>query len=68
MLEGPMKHVVSPLGMFALAVASFLTVMLGWKLGIAILVACGAALLVVSVLTGGVLIVVGIVRTLRKRV
>jgi hypothetical protein len=68
MLEGPMKHVVSPLGMFGLAAASFFIVMLGWKLGIAILVACGAALLVVSVLTGGVLIIAGIVRALRRRV
>jgi hypothetical protein len=54
--------------MFGLAAASFFIVMLGWKLGIAILVACGAALLVVSVSTGGVLIIAGIVRALRRRV
>jgi hypothetical protein len=60
-------NLLAGFAMFVLATVSFGAVVLGERYGLKSLLLAGAVLLPAAVLLGGIFVVLGIVRTLRKR-
>lgn len=61
------RHPLAPLGALALAAASFVAILAGFRFGIESLFVLGAVTMPIAVVLGGIFVVSGIVRTLRKR-